>query len=232
MLSTNRIQQLLYSIGSVSDADRVWWGEEERGMDSGEPAITEWLRKLEDGQDAAAQRLWEAFFERLVQLVDGRMHAADRRAADAEDVALSAFASFCRGAKDQRFTQLCDRQGLWRLLVSITIRKLSHARRDQNRLKRGGKFHQLELTDDSSDSRSIVDQIISREPTPEFAAEVAEEYSRWMQALGSEELVQLTEWRLEGFTNEEIAAKWGRTTRTVERKLKLIRQILVHELET
>lgn len=199
-------------------------------MDSGEPAITEWLRKLEDGHDAAAQRLWEVFFERLVRLAEGRMGAIDRRVTDAEEIALSAFASFCRGAQNQRFTQLFDRHGLWRLLVSITIHKLSHARRDQNRLKRGGTFRQLEATDDSSDSRSVVDQIISREPTPEFAAQVAEEYARWMQALDSDELVQLTEWKLEGFTNDEIAEKWGRTTRTVERKLNLIRKILIHEM--
>ncbi len=200
-------------------------------MDAGEPDITAWLRNLEAGHDAAAQRLWEVFFERLVRLAEGRMRAADRRVTDAEDIALSAFASFCRGAENQRFTQLFDRHGLWRLLVSITIHKLSHARRDQNRLKRGGNFRQFEATDDSADSRSVVDQIISREPTPEFAAEVTEEYSRWMQALGSEELVQLAEWKLEGFTNDEIAAKWDRTTRTVERKLNLIRRILIHETE-
>lgn len=202
----------------------------ERGMDSEELAITEWLRKLEDGHDAAAQRLWEVFFERLVRLAEGRIRAVDRRVTDAEDIALSAFASFCRGVENQRFTQLSDRYGLWRLLVSITIHKLSHVQRDQNRLKRGGNFRQIESTGDSSDSRSVVDEVISREPTPEFAAEIAEEYSRWMQALESHELIQLTEWKLEGFTNDEIAAKWNRTTRTVERKLNLIRKILVHEM--
>jgi DNA-directed RNA polymerase specialized sigma24 family protein len=200
-------------------------------MDSIELDITAWLRKLEDGHDVAAQQLWKVFFERLVRLAEGRMRATDRRVTDAEDVALSAFASFCRGAENQRFTQLSDRHGLWRLLVSITIRKLSHSRRDQNRLKRGGSFRQIDSTGDSSERRSIVDQIISREPTPEFAAQVAEEYSRWMAALNSDELVQLAEWKLEGFTNDEIAAQWGRTTRTVERKLNLVRKILVHELE-
>ena len=200
-------------------------------MDSNELDITEWLRNLEDGHDVAAQQLWKVFFERLVRLAEGRMRATDRRVTDAEDVALSAFASFCRGAENQRFTQLSDRHGLWRLLVSITIRKLSHSRRDQNRLKRGGNFRQVESTGDSSAGPSILDQIISREPTPEFDAQVAEEYSRWMAALDSDELVQLAEWKLEGFTNEEIAAKLGRSVRTIERKLNLIRKVLIHEME-
>ncbi len=202
-------------------------------MRTGEAAVTEvtaWLRKLEAGHDHAAQRLWDVFFERLVRLVQDRMRATDRRVADPEDVALSAFASFCRGVENQRFPELSNRQGLWRLLVSITIHKLLHLQRDQNRLKRRGHFRAIELPTDSDTERSAVDQIISREPTPEFAAQVAEQYDLWMRALNSEELTRLAIWKLEGFTNDEIAAKCGRTTRTIERKLNLIRKILVHEL--
>lgn len=190
--------------------------------------ITEWLRRLEAGHDLAAQRLWDVFFERLVRLAQERMRVTDRRIADAEDVALSAFASFCRGVEKQRFPELTDRHGLWRLLVSITIHKLLHLQRDQNRLKRGGSFRALDPIADAD--RAVVDQLLSREPTPEFAAEVAEHYDRWMKALDSEELTRLALWKLEGFTNDEIATKSGRTTRTVERKLNLIRKILVHEL--
>lgn len=192
--------------------------------------ITEWLRRLEAGHDLAAQRLWEVFFERLVRLAQDRMRATDRRIADAEDIALSAFASFCRGVENQRFPELTDRQGLWRLLVSITIHKLLHLQRDQNRLKRGGNFRAVESNDSSH--IAAVDELISREPTPEFALQVAEQYDRWMKALNSEELARLAIWKLEGFTNDEIAAKCGRTTRTVERKLNLIRKILVHELSS
>jgi DNA-directed RNA polymerase specialized sigma24 family protein len=192
--------------------------------------VTAWLRKLEAGHDLAAQRLWDVFFERLVRLAQERMRTNDRRIADAEDVALSAFASFCRGIENQRFPQLTDRHGLWRLLVSITIHKLLHLQRDQSRLKRGGHFIATEPL--SNSARSAVDELISREPTPEFAAQVAEQYDRWIRALDSEELKRLAEWKLEGFTNDEIAAKSGRSTRTVERKLNLIRKILVHELAT
>ena len=192
--------------------------------------VTEWLRQLEAGHDLAAQRLWDVFFERLVRVAQDRMRTNDRRVADAEDVALSAFASFCRGVENQRFPELTDRQGLWRLLVSITIHKLLHLQRDQNRLKRGGGFRAIEPLANSDADRSAVDELISREPTPEFAAQIAEQYDRWMKALDSGELTRLAEWKLEGFTNDEIAAKCGRTTRTVERKLNLIRKILVHEL--
>ncbi len=196
--------------------------------DAGATEITAWLRRLEAGHNLAAQRLWDVFFERLVRLAQERMRTHDRRIADAEDVALSAFASFCRGVENRRFPELIDRKGLWRLLVSITIHKLLHLQRDQQRLKRGGGFRHVETLE--GDERAAVDQLISREPTPEFAAQVAEQYELWMRALGSEELTQLAQWKLEGFTNDEIALKSGRTTRTVERKLNLIRKIMVHKL--
>ncbi len=94
--------------------------------DAGATEITAWLRRLEAGHNLAAQRLWDVFFERLVRLAQERMRTHDRRIADAEDVALSAFASFCRGVENRRFPELIDRKGLWRLLVSITIHKLLH----------------------------------------------------------------------------------------------------------
>lgn len=202
-------------------------------MNSAETAsheVTAWLRKLEAGHDLAAQRLWDVFFDRLVRLAQNRMQIGGCRVADAEDVALSAFASFCRGVANRRFPELSDRHGLWRLLVSITIHKLLHLHRDQHRLKRGGEFRALESHPETG--RSAVENLISREPTPEFAAELSEQYARLLKALDSEELSQLAAWKLEGFTNDEIAAKSGRTTRTIERKLNLIRKILLHEIES
>lgn len=189
-------------------------------------SVTNWLRKLEAGHDQAAQQLWQIFFERLVLLAQQRMRVAPFGVADAEDVALSAFASFCLGVQKQRFRELSDRNGLWRLLVSITLRKLMHMQRDQNRQKRGGDFRHIPQTSDSSDGPTEIEQIIAREPTPEIAAQLAEQYDDWMRALGSDELMRLTQWKLEGFTNSEIAAKFGLTARTIERKLNLIRKIL------
>jgi len=195
-------------------------------MSPTDASVTNWLRKLEAGHDQAAQRLWDVFFERLVLLAQHRMRTSQRGIADAEDIALSAFASFCLGVQNQRFPELSDRDGLWKLLVSITLRKWMHIQRDQSRQKRGGDFRQIPQVKDSLDGLYEIDQIIAREPTPEIAAQVAEQYDSWMQALESEELMRLTQWKLEGFTNNEIAEKCGLTARTIERKLNLIRKIL------
>ncbi len=68
-----------------------------------------------------------------------------------------------------------------------------------------------------------LEQLVGEEPTPEFAVLVAEEYHNRLEALEDETLRQIAIWKLEGYTNEEIAARLGCALRTVANKLKLIR---------
>jgi hypothetical protein len=83
-------------------------------------SVTQWVNRLQAGDRAAAQKLWEGYFQRLVRLARQKLRGTPRRARDEEDVALSAFDSFCRGAEAGRFPRLGDRADLWQLLVVIT----------------------------------------------------------------------------------------------------------------
>jgi hypothetical protein len=87
---------------------------------SSKRSVTRWIDRLKAGNRAAAQRLWERYFKRLVAVARSQLRDTPRRAADEEDVALSAFNSFCRGAERGRFPELLDRNSLWRLLVTMT----------------------------------------------------------------------------------------------------------------
>ena len=89
-------------------------------------------RRPRAGALAAAQPLWERYFQRLVRLARQKLRRGHRSGADAdaEDAALSVFDSFCDSAARGRFPQLDDRDDLWRLLVTITTYKVTdHARR-------------------------------------------------------------------------------------------------------
>jgi DNA-binding NarL/FixJ family response regulator len=102
-----------------------------------------------------------------------------------------------------------------------------HAIRHQQALKRGGSFTELKGIDSSTDSIAAVNLVVSREPSPEFAAELVENFDRLMHALSDQELMQYATWKMEGYSNEEIALKVNRSVRTVERKLNLIRKIWI-----
>src|SRR5262245_42969931 len=99
--------------------------------------VTVWIGRLQAGDPAAARPLWDRYFHRLVGLARKRLRDAPRRAVDEEDVALSAFDSFCRNAEAGRFPDLTDRTSLWRVLAILTLRKAAHHLRDAARQKRG-----------------------------------------------------------------------------------------------
>jgi DNA-directed RNA polymerase specialized sigma24 family protein len=190
---------------------------------SSEGNITGWLGRLQAGDPTAARKLWEHYFHRLVGLARQRLRGTPRRVADEEDVALSAFDSFCRHAEAGRFPDLFDRDGLWHLLVVLTARKAAHLARDQTRQKRGGGR--------SPEKPETLDEVLGREPTPEFAAEVAEECRRLLGLLGDPVLEAVAVRRMEGHGVEEIAAQLGCAPRSVKRKLALIRELWAGEVE-
>jgi hypothetical protein len=101
-------------------------------------SVTGWIDRARQGDSQAAGQLWHRYFHELVKLARSALKHAPRRAVDEEDVALSAFDSFCRGAEQGRFPDLNDRANLWRLLVVLTRRKAAHLIRDERRQKRGG----------------------------------------------------------------------------------------------
>jgi DNA-directed RNA polymerase specialized sigma24 family protein len=198
---------------------------------SSDGSVTRWLGQLQAGDDAAVEQLWNRYFTRLVGLARQKLRAAPRRAADEEDVALSAFDSFCRQAEAGRFPGLLDRDSLWRLLVVVTARKAFHLIRDETRQKRGGGAAVRTEGDNAGDATPLLEQVLSREPSLELAAEVAEECRRLLDSLDDKELAQIALWRMEGFSVEEIAEKLGYASRSVKRKLQLIRSLWEREVD-
>jgi DNA-directed RNA polymerase specialized sigma24 family protein len=146
--------------------------------------------------------------------------------ADEEDVALSAFASFCRAAAQGRFPRLDDRDDLWQVLMMLTARKAINLIERECSQKRGGQMVRAAARGNAP-SASEADALAGLPApglTPEFAAEVAEECRRRLQALGDDELRHVVVDKMEGYTNEEIAARRGWSLGKVERKLRLIRK--------
>jgi DNA-directed RNA polymerase specialized sigma24 family protein len=188
-------------------------------------SVTYWLRQLEAGDPAAARPLWERYFTRLVRLARDKLRGARPRAADEEDVALSAFDSFCRGAAQGRFPRLDDRNNLWGVLFTLTARKAVDLLEHEGRQKRGGGRVGGESTLPASpDGGHGLDQVVGPEPTPAFAAQVAEECRRLLGKLDEPELRDVALWKMEGHTNAEIAHKLGCAEVTVARRLRLIRK--------
>jgi DNA-directed RNA polymerase specialized sigma24 family protein len=191
---------------------------------SADASVTQWLDLLKAGDHEAARPLWERYYRQLIARARASLGAAPRRAADEEDVALSAFDSFCRGAERGHFPRLEDRDDLWHILLALTARKAARLIRHERRDKRGsGKVRpEADLARPDEEELPLA-QVVGTEPTPELAAQVAEECRRLLDKLGDDDLRAIAVWQMEGYTVAEIAAKLGRSERTVARKLVLIR---------
>jgi DNA-directed RNA polymerase specialized sigma24 family protein len=189
-------------------------------------SITLWIARLKVGDRDAPGALWHAYFQRLVELARQRLRGLRGAAADEEDVALSAFDSFCRGTAEGRFPRLDDRHDLWQLLLMITARKAVNLLKQERRQKRGGGRVVVAsvFTGGPDAEADAFARVLGREPTPELAAQVAEECRRLLDALGDNELRAIAVAKMEGYTNAEIARRLGRGESTIERKLGLIRK--------
>ena len=206
-------------------------------------SVTRWLNQLQDGDPDAAQRLWERYFARLVGLARQRLRQAPRQAADEEDVALSAFDSFCRAAEGGRFPRLQDRDDLWRLLVVITRGKVADRVRYELAAKRGGgKVVRAGEVAGGEAGPGGLDRLeaghllrggvrIAAEPSPEEEVAIqAEEFQRLLAGL-EEPLRAIALAKLDGLTDDEIAVRFGRGRKWVQRKLTLIRERLRREAD-
>ena len=191
-----------------------------------EGSVTIHLGKLKKGDQAAARPLWERYFPWLVGLARRKLQSKPSGPADAEDVALGAFAKFCQSAEQGRLPEVRNRNELWRLLVTLTVRMAIDEVRRERRQKRGGTARAAEchMPGAMLASELPAELVASREAPPDFAAQVAEACERLLGGLEDEDLKAIVVWKSEGCTNEEIAARLGVVLRTVERKLHLIRE--------
>ena len=176
-------------------------------------SVREWLPGFKAGDSAAVQRAWEKYYERLVRLAHKVLQGAPQRAADEEDVALSAFKSFYFRAHQGKFPNLDDRDDVWSLLMTITVRKALRARQKEGRetAKRAPEIPNGETE--------------AGQPSPALAALVNDQLRQLIGLLDDPQLRTVALSKLEGYSNSEIADKLGRSVSTVERKLQLIRRI-------
>jgi hypothetical protein len=176
-------------------------------------------------RESAARLVWGRYFQELLVLARNHLSARVRCREDEEDMLQSMYKSFCIRQRRGDF-DLANRDQIWNLLGHITLRK---ARNTANRHLQGKRDVRREEMEPGSEhaeddtASAILDQIDSDGPTPAEAALLNEALEKRLQLLHDPGLRQIALWKLEGYTNDEIAGKLECTLRTVERKLERIR---------
>ncbi len=185
-------------------------------------SVTQWIDGLKEGDEDAAAKIWQRYGADLLQLASRKLGNTRKRVSDEEDVAMMAFQHFCAGVQDGRFMKLEGRDDLWHLLVVLTKRRsIDQVRRERRRNERGESvFNKSEQSNHHDGPANCPSGV----PPAEVAVEAIEQCGMLLEHLQDEALAQIAVWKMEGFTNDEISSKLNVATRTVERKLRLIRQ--------
>lgn len=195
--------------------------------------ISALIRSVEKGEQTATTELWAHCYPRLLLYAKRKLPEHLRRILDEEDVALSAFKSFCFRAKDGTLGEIAGREELWRLLFCITSRKAQGYVRHQTRKKRGGGQVGGESTFKMGDhSNHGIDQVAGQVHSPLSLQEFEGQCKDMFDMLDDDLLQTIALLRVEGYSVDEIAERLDCAKRSVERRLKLIRSIWASQLET
>jgi len=107
--------------------------------------------------------------------------------------------------------------------IGERVRHETRDKRDVRRVAQDSVFLRLP-NPQQDDGRGGVESLAGREPTPEFAAEVAETCEALLTLLPDDVYRRIALLRLENHTADEIAAELSCTRRTEQRKLLVIRR--------
>ncbi len=192
-------------------------------------SVTRLIQLLRTGdreeRNLAARLIWERYFRDLLELARNNLTRRIRRREDEEDVLQSMYKSFCLRQQRGEF-DLAGRDALWKLLVTITLRKARNAANKQAMDKRDiARERTLPAGDETRSPHWALEQMDAAGPSPAEAAVLNEALERRLDMLADPELRQTALLRLEGYTNREIADRLDCTERSVERKLMRIRSL-------
>lgn len=184
-------------------------------------SVTYFFNQLCVGDPAGADQLWQRYSPRLLGLARKILGDRPQAGFDADDVVQSVFISFWKKAANGQFTHDLDRNELWKLLGTITVRKARKRIRDARALKRGGGrvVSESALAGDEGGPFDL-DAQLGQIPADDFD-QVCEDLFNKLPL----EACAIVLLKLMSYTNRDISQILGCTERKVERKLQLIRRM-------
>lgn len=188
-------------------------------------SVSQWIQGLRNGDRSVACHIWNRYQRRMLVVAHSELGASSRTVSDEEDVAVTAFAAFLRRMEQGAYSSLESRDDLWRLLVKITRTYAWQQITFLGRLRRSVVRSRL-LSDNQ-----ILQQLACDSPPPDLAVACSETLRVLLEKLEEPELREIAVGRLNGLTNDEIAAKQNRSVRTIERRLDRIRGVWNRQID-
>jgi DNA-directed RNA polymerase specialized sigma24 family protein len=176
-------------------------------------SITRLIDELKSGDEekknAAIAKLWETYFERLCAVARKKLTSKAKRVNDADDVLVSVFDALYGKVVAGDSLNALNRDSLWLVLLRMTRDKAIRRNRQEDRERRGG----------ANSPEPLIEELISKEPT----AEDVELFEELIDGLIQPDLIRIARMILAGHSIEEIASELECSERTIQRRLRVIK---------
>lgn len=179
-------------------------------------AITDWIHSVRQSDEVAAAKLWDKYAPRLRNLARRWIQASGLY--DEEDIVVSAYQTLFEKLKAGEFIDVNSRDAFWALLAIIAARKANDFLK-RDRTQKRGRIQTIAMS--AADELELA----SDEQRPEMHLLMAEECKGLLDQLADPDLKQVALLRLEGAENPEIARQMNLSQRSIQRMVKLIREI-------
>ncbi len=192
------------------------------GQDRGQISDRSLMRRLRSGSEDAATQLYQRYATRLLALARSQTGIDLAARVDAEDIVQSVFRTFFRRAHQGDYN-VPEGEELWKLFLVMGL----------NKIRKVGAFHRAAKRSIQADAIVPLEQIVTAtgdENSLTVLRMVIDEVLADL-APAHREIIHL---RIEGHEVQEIAARLGRSKRSIERILQGFRETLsqqIHEGE-
>ncbi len=185
-------------------------------MNDGRPS--EWLDGLRKGDEDGARRIFEHYSHQLCRLAQRHLTSRLRQRVDSEDVVQSVFRTFFHRDSQGQF-KVDHSDELWRLLVTITVRKARGIWRRNS--SDGRSFAREQPLDDVA-----LASVFSSQPSVVDVLVLADEIEHLLEGLEPQH-TQALELRLGGLNATEAASEMGISRQAFYRLLEPMRARLL-----
>jgi len=192
-------------------------------------SITILLDNLRSGDEAAVEKLFPRFFDRLKAVARKRVSVRDRKVVDDEDLAVWAINTFQRCIRDGMYPKILNRDDVWKFLVSILERKSVDHIRKQHAEKRGGGEIRGESVFEDQDQPRFLERVCLEKVNFEVMVDFLDVMDVIVDRLKDPGLGEILAAKFAGNTSQEIAELTGRSVSSVDRKLRLIRNVIAED---
>lgn len=172
-------------------------------------SITAWLHLLRQGNDLAAEKLWDYFSPNLRNQI--APSCQNLKICDEEDIAITSFYRLVTAMQNGADYPVTDRKEFWRLLLTISKNAIGDWRKYDGAARRGG--HATTVSIDSG-AQPIASR--SRGPNSRSEQELFEQFAEMAEKMNRPEFLKVIELKQRGMTNAEIAIDISMSLRTVQ----------------